>query len=109
MTPNQMKAARTLLGWNRVLLAARSGTSVYTVATFEEFGRVVTSYGRTGHGNPLAAIFATLKAAGVELVKWLKEQCRLTSFSPSNVKSLWVRRSPGLGVYKKRSQCSVKR
>jgi hypothetical protein len=66
MTPNQVKAARTLLDWNRVLLAARSETSVSSVAIFEDFGRVVTTFGRTGRGNPLAAIRTALEQAGVE-------------------------------------------
>jgi molybdopterin-guanine dinucleotide biosynthesis protein A len=66
VTPHQMKAARTLLGWNRVLLAARSEISVSSVAIFEEFGRVVTTFGRTGRGNPLAAIRTALEQAGVE-------------------------------------------
>ncbi len=66
VTPHQVKAARTLLGWNRVLLAARSETSVSSVAIFEEFGRVVTTFGRTGCGNPLTAIRTALEQAGVE-------------------------------------------
>ncbi len=66
MTPDQMKAARTLLGWSRVQLGARNGTSIHAVQAFERTGQVAKLYGRTERVEPLAAIRATLEAAGVE-------------------------------------------
>jgi hypothetical protein len=66
MTPDQMKAARTLLGWSRVQLGVRSGTSIHVVQTFERTGQVAKLYCRTEHIEPLAAIRTTLEAAGVE-------------------------------------------
>ncbi len=68
MTPYQVKAARSLLGWSLDRLAARSGTSVPMVTAFEQTGRVVSSNGR-GRALPVdavAAVRTTLEAAGVE-------------------------------------------
>ncbi len=47
MTPDQVKAARTLLGWSRIQLGARSGTSIHVVQTFERRGQVAKLYCRT--------------------------------------------------------------
>ena len=68
MTPDQMKAARDLLGWSRTRLAAWSDTSYQTVRTFELTGRVVplNGNGRAKPSDPVATIRATLEAAGVE-------------------------------------------
>ncbi len=66
MTPDQVKAARALLGWNRIRLAASSGTSKYMVITFEQTGRVAPLYVRTEQVDGLAAMRAALEAAGVE-------------------------------------------
>jgi len=61
-----MKAARALLGWNQMLLGARSGTSVHTVRMFERSGHGAKLYCRTEQVNAVAAVRATLEAAGVE-------------------------------------------
>ena len=66
MTPDQVKAARVLLGWTRMQLGIRSVTSAYMVKTFEDTGRVAPLYVRTEQIDGLAAIRAALEAAGVE-------------------------------------------
>jgi len=66
VTPYQLKAARSLLGWSRLRLALRSATSDYIVTTYEKTGRVAAQYGRADQGDPIAAIRATLEAAGIE-------------------------------------------
>ncbi len=68
MTPDQLKAARGLLGWSLIQLGSRSGTSRYMVKTFEQTGRVVPlyGYGRTAQFDAIAAVRAALEAAGVE-------------------------------------------
>ena len=68
MTPDQVKAARKLLGWSRVKLGALSDTSTTMVIVFEKTGRVVplNSSSRTVPVDPVAAIRATLDEAGVE-------------------------------------------
>ncbi len=60
MTPDQVKAARALLGWSMSRLGMRSGTSVHTVRSFEQTGRVASMYGRTDQVDAVAAIRATL-------------------------------------------------
>ena len=68
MTPDQVRAARVLLGWSRMQLGLRSNTSVNMIRTFERSGRVaaLNSSDRTVPVDALAAIRATLEAAGVE-------------------------------------------
>ena len=66
MTPYQLKAARALLGWSRLHLVLRSGTSKHMVATLERKGRIAGPDGQMEQGDPTAAIQATLEAAGVE-------------------------------------------
>jgi len=66
VTPDQMKAARTLLGWSLTRLRARSGTSVHMVGTFECTGRVTPLYVRGRPTEAVAAIRATLETAGIE-------------------------------------------
>ncbi len=68
MTPDQMRAARKLLGWSMVKLGSLSSTSIHTVRMFEQSGRVIFpyGYGRTEQVDAVAAIRATLEAAGVE-------------------------------------------
>ena len=66
MTPYQLKAARSLLGWSRLYLALRSATSEHIVTTYEKTGRVAGQYGKADEGDPIAAIRVTLEAAGVE-------------------------------------------
>ncbi len=66
MTPDQVKAARALLGWSKLQLGLRSDTSLYVVKTFEQTGRVALVHRRPDLTNPLTAVRATLEAAGVE-------------------------------------------
>ena len=68
MTPDQVRAARKLLGWSRVKLGFLSDTSIHMVRTFERSGRVISlsGYGRTEQVDAVAAVRATLEAAGIE-------------------------------------------
>jgi len=68
VTPDQLKAARALLGWSFDRVAARSSTSAQMVSTFEKTGRIMSikSPGRTEQVDSVAAVRATLEAAGVE-------------------------------------------
>jgi transcriptional regulator with XRE-family HTH domain len=68
VTPDQLKAARALLGWSFDRVAARSGTSAQLVRTFEKTGRIVSMNiaGRPVQIDAVAAIRDTLEAAGVE-------------------------------------------
>ncbi len=66
MTPDQVKTARKLLGWNQIQLGVHSGTSIHMVRMFERMGHVAKLYGRTEQVDTVAAIRATLEAAGVE-------------------------------------------
>jgi len=66
MTPDQMKAARTSLGWSLTRLSVRSGTSIHMVRTFERTGRVTLLYVRGSPTDAVAAIRATLETAGIE-------------------------------------------
>ena len=67
MTPDQVKAARALLGWSQLQLGLRSDTSIHVVRTFERTGRVRTVQRRPDLTSPLAAIRGALEAAGIEL------------------------------------------
>jgi hypothetical protein len=66
VTPHQVKAARLLLGWSMSRLGMRSGTSVHTARVFERSGQVAKLYCRTERVDAVAAVRATLEAAGVE-------------------------------------------
>ncbi len=68
MAPDQLKAARALLGWSFDRVAARSGTSAQLVRAFEKTGRIVPMNipGRPVPIDALAAIRDTLEAAGIE-------------------------------------------
>jgi hypothetical protein len=66
VTPDQVKAARALLGWSQLQLSLRSDTSIHVVRTFEQTGRVMTVQRRPDLIDPLAAIRAALEMAGVE-------------------------------------------
>ena len=66
MTPDQVKAARKLLGWNVQQLSALSGTSIHMVRTFERTGRVAPLHVRERPIDAIAAIGAALEAAGIE-------------------------------------------
>ncbi len=66
MTPDQMKAARALLGWNQIQLGLRSDTTRNVVKKFEATGQVASVHRRPDLTDPLAAVRATLEAAGIE-------------------------------------------
>ena len=68
-TPQQVWAARLLLGWSRERLAARSGTTMTFVWTYENEGRVIKMYSREQSLDGLAAIRSTLESAGVEFIE----------------------------------------
>ena len=89
MTPDQLRAARALLGWSQLQLGLRSGTSAYVVKKFELTGEVARVHGRLGLTDPLAAIHATLEAAGIEFTNGeaLKvAAAKTTSITPNQVK-----------------------
>jgi len=66
MTPDQLRAARALVGWSRRQLGARSGVSLNIVKVLEQDGRAMASFFQTEQVGAVAAIRATLEAAGVE-------------------------------------------
>ncbi len=66
MTPDQLRAARALLGWSQIQLGLRSDTTRYVVKKFELTGQVASVLRRPDLTDPLAAIRATLEAAGIE-------------------------------------------
>ena len=70
MTPDQMKAARKLLGWSITRLSAHSDTSIHAVTIFEQTGRVAfLGYaGRTIPFDTLIAIRTVLEEAGIEFI-----------------------------------------
>lgn len=70
MTPDQLKAARALLGWSFDRLGAQSSTSAQLVSMFEKTGRTMSMKisDRTDKVDALAAIRTALEAAGVEFM-----------------------------------------
>lgn len=66
VTPDQVKAARSLLGWSQLQLGLRSDTSVNVVKKFEQNGRAARVQRRPDLTDALAAVRATLEAAGIE-------------------------------------------
>jgi hypothetical protein len=84
MTPDQMKAARALLGWSRTRLAAWSDTTSRVVTTFEQTGQVAAMHrnGLPEQIDALAAIHATLEAAGVEFTDGDAPGVRLRKLAP---------------------------
>ena len=60
ITPDQIKAARKLLGWSAVTLAAKVGVSATWLRRYEVHGLSTGSKGR------VSAMVAALEAAGVE-------------------------------------------
>ena len=69
MTPDQLKAARALLGWSQLQLGLRSNTSTYVTKKFELTGQVASVRGRSDLTDPLATVRATLEAAGIEFIE----------------------------------------
>ena len=82
MTPDQMKAARKLLGWSQLQLGLRSDTSIHVVRTFELTGRVMTVQRRPDLTDPLAAVRTTLEDAGVEFTEGDTPSVRLRKLDP---------------------------
>jgi hypothetical protein len=68
VTPDQMKAARALLGWSRTRLAAWSDTTSHVVTTFEQTGQVapIRRNSWPEQIDTLAALRGALEEAGVE-------------------------------------------
>jgi transcriptional regulator with XRE-family HTH domain len=61
VTPEQVKAARLLLGWSRSDLAGQVGVSETTVAVFEKGKRRPSPF-------KLSAVRAAFEASGVEFI-----------------------------------------
>ena len=59
LSPEQSRAARRLLNWTAIRLAARSDLGEGTIRNFEEGRRILSA-------NNLTAIRAAFEAAGVE-------------------------------------------
>ena len=90
MTPEQLRAARALLGWSQTQLGLRSNTSAYVVKKFEVTGKVAGVHGRPDLTDPLAAIRATLEAAGVKFTNGEalgRAAAEATPISPGQVKA----------------------
>ena len=68
ITPNQMWAARLLLGWSRERLASYAEATATFVYKYETEGRVMMMFSRERSFDGLAAIRGTLEAAGVEFI-----------------------------------------
>ena len=82
MTPDQLRAARALLGWSKLQLGLRSDTSLYVVKTFERTGRVALVLRRPNLTDPLAAFRATLEAAGVVFTNGDEPGVKLRKLDP---------------------------
>jgi transcriptional regulator with XRE-family HTH domain len=61
LTPNQLRAARALVGWTRADLAKRSGVAVPTITGFE-------LQGADSKVSTLHKLKRALEAAGVEFI-----------------------------------------
>src|SRR4051794_16363835 len=68
ITPKQLAAARSLLGWSRERLGALSGTSAHQIMYYERWAHVISSDPRLAGEHPLCALRTALEAAGVEFV-----------------------------------------
>jgi transcriptional regulator with XRE-family HTH domain len=62
MIGNQLRAARSLVGWSQAQVAEKAGLSIPTVKRAEGQGAIVAS------ADAVAAIRAALEAAGVEFL-----------------------------------------
>lgn len=69
ITPEQMRDARTSLGWSRETLSHASGATVHFIHVYEEFGRVGRLNLRRKGFDGLAQIRAALEASGVEFIE----------------------------------------
>lgn len=72
-TPQQVAAARTLLGWTSYQLAARCEMGQHVVASFESTGHMTSNRNRSDESRMgrLAVIQAVLEAEGVEFTSEL--------------------------------------
>ncbi|MEY8838318.1 helix-turn-helix domain-containing protein [Cribrihabitans sp. XS_ASV171] len=61
-TANQLRAARSLIGWSQQQVAAATGLSIPTVKRAEGGGAISAS------SSAISAIRAALEAAGVEFI-----------------------------------------
>jgi transcriptional regulator with XRE-family HTH domain len=77
VTPYQVKAARSLLGWTRRQLALRSALSEHMVTILEGRRRVAEPDGQTEQSDAAASIRATLEAAGIEFMEGRVSRARL--------------------------------
>lgn len=66
MTPYQVKAARSLLGWTRRQLALRSAMPEHMVTILEGGRRIAEPDGQTEQSDAAASVRAALEAAGIE-------------------------------------------
>jgi len=78
MTPYQVKAARSLLGWTRRQLALRSALSEHMVTILEGRQRVAEPDGQTEQNDAAASIRATLEAAGIEFMDGRVSRARMS-------------------------------
>jgi transcriptional regulator with XRE-family HTH domain len=62
-TSRQMKAARSLLGWNQPKLAAKSGVSLPTISRMELSVGLVG-----GHARNVYAVLDAFERAGIEFL-----------------------------------------
>ena len=69
VTPDQVVAARKLLGWSRGRLEATSGASGGTVRTYERDGRLTRAVSGVSGAAQLAAIRTALEEAGVVFIE----------------------------------------
>ena len=82
MTPEQLRAARVLLGWSQMQLGLRSDTSKHVVKKFELTGQIASVHGRPDLTDPLATVRATLEAAGVEFTDGAPPGVRMRKQNP---------------------------
>jgi len=82
VTPDQIRAARDLLGWSRKQLGARSGISLNVVKVLEQDGRAMPLFIQTEQVDAEAAIRATLEAAGVQFTNGDEPGVKLRKADP---------------------------
>ena len=77
ITPNQMRTARSRIGWSRERLAARSDTTATFIRIYEDTGRTISLKALDRPPDPLAAIRSTLREAGVIFINVGKRGVRV--------------------------------
>lgn len=77
VTPYQIKAARSLLGWTIRQLALRSALSEHMVTTLEERRRAAEPDGQTEQSDAAASVRAALEAAGIEFTDGRVSRARM--------------------------------